>query len=87
MLYRSDLTIFSIDNQHEKGSKKNAMVWSTTAYFPSNKIKIGKSGKFSDLTFGGSSYPYGYFTGVIDELKLYNRALSSEEISMLYRIN
>jgi hypothetical protein len=53
----------------------------------SNKIKIGKSGKFSDLTFGGSSYPYGYFTGVIDELKVYNRALSSEEISMLYRIN
>ena len=34
MLYRSDLTIFSIDNQHEKGSKKNAMGWSTTAYFP-----------------------------------------------------
>jgi hypothetical protein len=28
------LTIFSIDNQHEKGSKKNAMGWSTTAYFP-----------------------------------------------------
>jgi hypothetical protein len=23
--YRSQLTIFSIDNQHEKGSKKNAM--------------------------------------------------------------
>jgi hypothetical protein len=35
MLYRSDLTIFSIDNQHEKGSKKNALEWSTTAYFPS----------------------------------------------------
>ena len=34
MLYRSHLTIFSIDNQHEKGSKKNAMEWSTTAYFP-----------------------------------------------------
>jgi (p)ppGpp synthase/HD superfamily hydrolase len=34
MLYRSHLTIFSIDNQYEKGSKKNAMVWSTTAYFP-----------------------------------------------------
>ncbi len=34
MLYRSDLTIFSIDNQHEKGSEKNAMGWSTTAYFP-----------------------------------------------------
>jgi hypothetical protein len=34
MLYRSHLNIFSIDNQHEKGSKKNAMGWSTTAYFP-----------------------------------------------------
>jgi hypothetical protein len=34
MLYRSHLTIFSIDNQHEKGSKQNAMEWSTTAYFP-----------------------------------------------------
>jgi len=31
MLYRSHLTIFSIDNQHEKASKKNAMGWSTTA--------------------------------------------------------
>lgn len=51
-----------------------------------NKILIGKSGKFSDLTFGSSSYPYGYFTGILDELKLYNRALSSEEISMLYRL-
>jgi hypothetical protein len=39
MLYRSHLTIFSIDNQHEKGSKQNAMEWSTTAYFPPyNKI-------------------------------------------------
>jgi phosphoglycolate phosphatase-like HAD superfamily hydrolase len=28
------LTIFSIDNQHEKGSKKNAIEWSTTTYFP-----------------------------------------------------
>jgi hypothetical protein len=35
MIYRSDLTIFSIDNQHEKWSKKNAMGCSTTAYFPS----------------------------------------------------
>ena len=34
ILYRSHLTIFSIDNQYEKGSKKNAMVWSTNAYFP-----------------------------------------------------
>jgi hypothetical protein len=34
MLYRSHLTIFSIDYQHKKGSKKNAMRWSTTAYFP-----------------------------------------------------
>ena len=39
MLYRSHLTIFSIDNQHEKGSKKNAMGWSTTAYFPKYKEK------------------------------------------------
>ena len=39
MLYRSDLTIFSIDNQHEKGSEKNAMGWSTTAYFPFTKRK------------------------------------------------
>jgi hypothetical protein len=34
MLYRSHLTIFSIDNQYEKGAKKNALEWSTTAYFP-----------------------------------------------------
>jgi hypothetical protein len=32
------LTIFSIDNQHEKGSKKNAMGWSTTAYFPAHLL-------------------------------------------------
>ena len=38
MLYRSHLTIFSIDNQHEKGSKKNAMEWSTTAYFPLQEL-------------------------------------------------
>jgi len=34
MLYRSHLTIFRIDNQREKRSKKNAMGWSTTTYFP-----------------------------------------------------
>ncbi len=34
MLYCSHLTIFSIDNQYEKGANKNAMEWSTTAYFP-----------------------------------------------------
>jgi ABC-2 type transport system ATP-binding protein len=37
------LTIFSIDYQHKKGSKKNAMRWSTTAYFPVYGI-VGKNG-------------------------------------------
>ena len=41
MLYRSHLTIFSIDNQHEKGSEKNAMGWSTTAYFPALLVLPG----------------------------------------------
>ena len=52
----------------------------------SNKIKIGKSGNFSDKTFGGVSYPYGYFNGVLDELKIFDRALSPTEISILYRM-
>jgi hypothetical protein len=53
----------------------------------SNKIKIGKSGNFSDKTFGEVSYPYGYFNGVLDELKVFNRALSPTEISILYQMN
>ena len=53
----------------------------------SNKIKIGKSGNFSDKTFGGVSYPYGFFNGVLDELKIFDRALSPTEISILYRMN
>lgn len=53
----------------------------------SNKIKIGKSGNFLDKTFGGVSYPYGYFNGVLDELKIFDRALSPREISILYRMD
>jgi hypothetical protein len=39
MLYRSQLTIFSIDNQDEKVSIKNAMGWFMTTYFPSTYKK------------------------------------------------
>ena len=49
MLYRSHLTIFSIDNQHEKGSKKNAMGWSTTAYFPAMASQLNVVWDRSDL--------------------------------------
>jgi hypothetical protein len=54
MLYRSHLTIFSIDNQHEKGSKKNAMGWSTTAYFPNKKApnSLKVKGFFVDFKGG-----------------------------------
>ena len=49
MLYRSHLTIFSIDNQHEKGSKKNAMEWSTTAYFPVTDLHISTKYQFNTI--------------------------------------
>jgi hypothetical protein len=38
------------------------------------------------IGWGGSDYPFEYFNGVIDEVRIYNRALSEEEIKYLFCI-
>jgi hypothetical protein len=67
-------------------NKENVRLFLDGEMITSNatKGKIGKNA--NDLFFGYKnhpSFPY-YFKGVIDEIRIYNRALSSEEIRNLY---
>jgi len=39
---------------------------------------------YSDMKLSGSNYKNGYFGGIIDDFRLYNRALSAQEIEELY---
>lgn len=51
--------------------------WSGTPKYDANPLYIGKDG----------FYPNSYFSGVIDDIRIYNRALSDNEISNLFGEN
>lgn len=54
----------------------------TTADPANNNIRIG----IGYGTEGAASTPDGAFNGLIDDFRIYNRALSSEEVSKLYNL-
>src|SRR5262249_34522899 len=41
----------------------------------------------SRLAIGSFAYPSFFFTGIIDEVRVYNRALTAQEITSLYQYN
>jgi hypothetical protein len=59
----------------------------TPAYAPaqSSPLYIGSNG-LDPATSDPTATPWDFFTGSIDDVRLYNRALSSSEVSSLYQI-
>jgi hypothetical protein len=46
--------------------------------------ELGDGGRYAFIGRRNSSYNGGFFNGIIDEVKIYNRSLSPEEISVKY---
>jgi Concanavalin A-like lectin/glucanases superfamily len=66
----------------------------TFSLYVNGSLKVSKTGQAASATgrlyIGGDSSPAlynGYFTGKIDEVRVYNRALSASEVATVYALN
>jgi hypothetical protein len=48
---------------------------------------IGRSGSIYGTHYGFLGSNYNYFKGVIDDVRIYNRALKSNEVNYLFNQN
>ncbi len=81
---------FTWDGTNVKGYYDGALISTTPqtnfSYFTlGNYLALGASGHNSLPETGTQKYPnHGFINGYLDEIRIYNRALSSAEISSLY---
>ena len=60
----------------------NFSLWPNSA-----NMFIGKSGTVNGNYYGFIGSNYNYFNGIIDDVRIYNRALNSNEVNYLFNQN
>ena len=78
-------TNYYINGVNESGvgsGGNNFSLWPNNA-----NMYIGKSGTVGGNYYGFTGINFNYFNGVIDDIRIYNRALNSDEVNYLFNQN